>query len=158
MTGAASDTVTGSGAGSFDVAIASARAALGLDAQISARTWSVARTRPGARDFVLVVFGDALHASAVATVDPVSGEVLASASLPGRTAHTLLSAAEAMERAGFGTDAQARLVWDPSAASQSPFYPLWQLQRDGRTVWVDSIRGTVWSTLGGAKGGGSAQP
>jgi len=158
MTGAVFDTVIGGDAGSFEVAIASARAVLGLDAQVPARTWLVARTRPGTRDFVLVVFGDAQHASAVAAVDPIAGEVLESARLPGRAPYTLLSAAEARQRAGLGADTQARLVWDPSAASRSPFYPLWQLQRDGHTVWVDSVRGTVWTTLDSPKGGGSAQP
>jgi len=158
MTEVVSDTVIGGGTGSFEVAIARARAVLGLDADVPARTWSVARTRPGTRDFVLVVFGDAPHASAVAAVDPVSGEILESARLPGRTPHTLLSAAEARQRAGLGEGTQAKLVWDASAASRSPFYPLWQLQRDGRTVWVDSVRGTVWPTLDSPKGGGSAQP
>jgi len=158
VTGAVSDNVIGGGTGSFEVAIASARAALGFDGHVSARTWSVARTRPDTRDFVLVVFGDAQHASAVAAVDPISGEILESARLPGHTPHTLLSAAEARQRAGLGADAQAKLVWDPSAASRSRFYPLWQLQRGGRTIWVDSVRGTVWPTLDSPKGGGSAQP
>jgi len=158
MTGAASDAVIGSGGVAFDAAIASARATLGLDAQVSARTWSVARTLPGARDFLLVVFGDDHHAAAIAAVDPVSGEVLESARLPERNPHVLLSASEAIDRAGFGPDTQARLVWDPSAASRSPFYPLWQLHCEGRTVWVDSVRGTVWPKLDSAKAGGSVRP
>jgi hypothetical protein len=119
--------MTGHDDGSVDAAVASARATLGIDAREPARTWSVARMHPGARDFLLVVFGAAERASAIAAVDPTSGEVLESASLPGREPHALITADEAILRAGFGPGTQARLVWAPSPASRSRFYPLWQL-------------------------------
>ena len=48
------------------------------------RTWSVERMRPGARGFLLVVFGPPERASAIAAVDPDSGEVFEAAHLPGR--------------------------------------------------------------------------
>jgi hypothetical protein len=140
-----------------DAAIASAQAALGLDLREPARTWSVERMRSGARGFLLVVFGPAEHASAIAAVDPVSGEVLEAARLPGRLPHTLITADEAILRAGFGPDTEARLVWDPSPASRSRFYPLWQLQSAERKAWVDSVRSVVWHTLDTARGGGSGQ-
>jgi hypothetical protein len=140
-----------------DAAVASARTALGLDAGLPARTWSVARMRSGAHGFVLVVFGPPERASAIAAVDPVSGEVLEGARLPGRQPHTLISADEAILRAGFGPDTQARLVWDPSPASRSRFYPLWQLHSAERKAWVDSVRSIVWHTLATTLGGGSGQ-
>ena len=144
-------------ASSVDAAIASAQSALGLDAREPARTWSVQGMRPGARAFLLVVFGLPEHASAIAAVDPVSGELLEAARLPGRQPHTLITADEAILRAGFGPDTEARLVWDPSPASRSRFYPLWQLQSAERKAWVDSVRGAVWHTLDTTRGGGSGQ-
>lgn len=147
--------VTGRAAGAVDAAVASARSALGVDAREPARTWSVARMRLGARGFLLVVFGAAERASAIAAVDPESGEVLEAARLPGREGHTLITADDAIQRAGFEPDAEARLVWEPSPASRSRFYPLWQLRSAERTAWVDSVRGVVWHTLDETRGGGS---
>ena len=149
--------MTGDDAGLVDAAVASARTALGLDANEPARTWAVARMRPGAREFQLVVFGAAEHASAIAAVDAVSGEVLEAARLPGRAGHTLISADDAIRRAGFGSGAEAQLVWDSSAASRSRFYPLWQVQSADRKAWVDSVRGVVWDTLETSRGGGAGQ-
>ena len=149
--------MTGINGDSVDAAVASARTALGLDVQQPARTWSVARMRPGVRGYLLVVFGPPQHAVAIAAVDPVSGEVLEAAHLPGRQPHTLITADEAILRAGFGPDTEARLVWDPSPASRSPFYPLWQLRTSERTAWVDSLRGEVWHTLDTTRGGGSGR-
>ena len=54
-----------------------------------------------------------------------------------------ITADEAILRAGFGPDTTARLVRDPSPASRSRFYPLWQLQNEERKAWVDSVRGNV---------------
>ena len=135
-------------------AIASARAALGLDAHEPVRTWTVARMHPGAPDFVLAIFGEAQRATGIAAVNPISGEVLESARLPGTEPYRLLSADEAILRAGLPPGTQARLVWDPSPATRSRFYPLWQLQSGERRVWVDSVRGTVWQTLDAPTRGG----
>jgi hypothetical protein len=149
--------VTDLNTNSVNAAIASARTALGLDASQPARTWSVARMRPDARGFLLVVFGFPERASGIAAVDPESGEVLEAAHLPGRERHALITADEAILRAGFGPDTEARLVWESSSASRSRFYPLWQLQSGERRVWVDSVRGEVWQTLDKPRGGGSGQ-
>jgi hypothetical protein len=138
-----------------DAAVASARAALGLDAREPVRTWRVARMHPGERDFLLVIFGEAERATAIAAVDAISGQVLESARLPGTQPHSLLTAEEAIRRAGLGAETQAQLVWDPSPATRSRFYPLWQLQTAEGPVWVDSVRGTVWQTLAASKQGGS---
>ncbi len=140
-----------------DAATASARTALGLDASQLARTWSIARMQPGARGFLLVVFGTPERASAIAAVDTDSAEVLESAHLPGHGRHDLITAEEAIQRAGFGPEAHAQLVWDPSPASRSRFYPLWQLQSGKRRVWVDSVRGLVWHTLDTPPRGGAGQ-
>lgn len=148
-------TVSGQDSGSADAAIASARAALSLDVNEPSRSWAVGRMHPGAPGFVLVVFGTAERASAIAAVDSISGEVLEAARLSGREGHTPITAEEAILRAGFGPGTEARLVWDPSPATRSRFYPLWQLQSGERTAWVDSVRGVVWHTLDAARGGGS---
>ena len=147
--------MTGLNTDSVDAAIASARTALGLDASQPARTWSVARMHPGARSFLLVVFGSPERASGIAAVDPESGEVLEAAHLPGREPHALITADEAILRAGFGPNTEARLVWEPTPASRSRFYPLWQLQSAEGRVWVDSVRGEVWQALDTPRGGGS---
>ena len=149
--------MTGDDTGSVDAAVATARAALGLDAREPARTWSVARMHPGARDFVLVVFGAPEGATAVAAVETASGEVLEAARLPGREPHTPMSADEAIRRAGFAPNAARRLVWDLSPASRSRFYPLWELESPDGKVWVDSVRGAVSHTLEATRGGGSDQ-
>jgi hypothetical protein len=138
-----------------DAAIAGARRALGLDASVPARTWPVARMLPGGRGYLLVVFGPPEAVAALAAVDLDSGEVLESARLPGRQPHAVMPDTEAIRRADFGPDTQARLVWDPSPASRSRFYPLWQLQSAQGRVWVDSVRGEVWHTLDTTRGGGS---
>jgi len=137
----------------LDTAVSSARATLHLAADVQAHAWTVASMPPGARDFVLVVFGEPAAATAIATVDRASGEVLESARLPGREPHALMPASEAMRRAGFGADTQARLVWGPSQASHSPFYPLWELREGSHRAWVESVRGTVWRTLEALRGG-----
>ena len=113
--------------------------------------------RAGARDFLLVVFGEEERATAIAAVDPASGEVLESARLPGTQPHVLLSAEEAIARAGLGPEAKARLVWEPSTATRSRFYPLWQVESGERRAWVDSVRGKVWQTLDAPKAGGSGR-
>jgi len=148
--------MTRSETGSVDTAVANARRTLGLDVHEPARTWSVARTQPGAPGFVLVLFGPAERASAIAAVDPLSGEVLETAHLGGPEGHRLITADEAIRRAGMAPDAQARLVWDPSRASRSRFYPLWELHSAQRTVWVDSVRGVVWDALDAPRGGGGS--
>jgi hypothetical protein len=143
--------------GAVDAAVAKARTALDLEASEAARTWSVHGLRSGVPGFVLVVFGPSEHASGIAAVDPASGEVLEAARLPGRQQHTLITADEAIRRAGFAPDTEARLVWAPSSASRSRFYPMWQLQSAEHEAWVDSVRGVVLQTLDATRGGGSGQ-
>jgi hypothetical protein len=142
-------------------AIANARLALGLSVSQPARVWDVARAKPGAAGFLLVVFGSPQRSCGLATVDPQTGNVLESARLPGVASHNVMSPEEAVERAKFPAGSPTQLVWEPSKASRSPFYPLWQIHNAGRTVWVDGIRGDVWETLSpsnGRRGGGGLTP
>jgi hypothetical protein len=140
--------------GGDQAAVASARAALGIDEHEPVATWSVARTPPGTSRFLLAVFGEPGHAIGIAAVDPTSGDVLESARLPGTQPHTLITADEAIRRAGFGPGTQSRLVWDPSPATRSRFYPLWELRDGERQAWVDSVSGKVWPTLSSGRAGG----
>ena len=146
-------------ANSVATAVVSARRMLDVDSREPARTWSVAPLHPGSPEYLLVVFGAAERAIAIAAVDAIAGEVLESARLPGPGMHAPMSAAEAIRRAGLGRDAEARLVWGPSPASRSRFYPLWEIRSPDHTIWVDSIGGEVWRTLEATRrGGGAAGP
>jgi hypothetical protein len=130
-----------------DRAVASARQALALGPGQRARVWEIGRLRAGARSYLLIVFGAPEHSVGIATVDLQSGNILQRARLPGVGAHDVMPAEEAMKRANFPAGSRARLVWDPTPASRSPFYPLWQISDADRRVWVDGVRGTVWKTL-----------
>lgn len=134
--------------------IAAAREALGLGSGVGARAWLVRRfDRPGER-YMLVVFGDEDASVGVAAVDADTGRVLAQATLPGAGAHTVIAEDEAVARAGAAAGAPAALVWAPSMASRSMFYPLWQVEGPAGAVFVD-FSGTVWTDLGpGGPGGG----
>lgn len=138
-------------------AIANARQALGLDANASARVWSITRLKPGRHNYFLVVFGTDEASVGIAAVDAYSMEILEKARLPGFQTHQLLSAREAIQRARLTAGTKAALVWEPTAASRSPFYPLWQLTTQTETVWVDSIRGTVSKNLRSTLGGGAVE-
>ena len=140
----------------LDRAVANAREALALGAGQQARVWEIGRMRASARSFLLVIFGPPEHSVGIATVDLQSGSVLQHARLPGVGSHNVMPADEAMKRANFPAGSPAQLVWDPTPASRSPFYPLWQISNADRTVWVDGVRGTVWKTLASKdrRGGG----
>ena len=137
-------------------ALANARAALGVAADVPALIWPVVRIKSAAPGFFLVVFGAPQAAVGLAAVDRVSGEVLAKAQLPGQTPHQLMSAEEAIERSGLGAGTHAMLAWDPVPASRSPFYPLWQLRSGDKTMWINSVTGAACDTLDAPRGGGSA--
>jgi hypothetical protein len=138
-------------------AIFKAREALGLDISHPASIWPVTRLKPNAHHYFLVVFGTEQASVGIAVVDSVSDAILEKATLPGRQSHQLLTAEEAIQRAGLGSGTKAALVWEPSHASRSPFYPLWQLAGPTETVFVDSIQGTIWKSLSAKRGGGGAK-
>jgi len=129
-----------------DEAIARARTEMGLDAAVPARAWRIRRLDRAADAYYLVVFGEPDAAVAVTTVGAASGEVRTSAHLPGVRPHLLIDAAQAVTLVGLGDSAQAELVWRPSRASRSPFYPLWEVRSATRRVYVDQ-QGVVWQAL-----------
>jgi hypothetical protein len=133
--------------GPVDRAVANAREALALGASQQAHVWEVGRLRASARSYLLISFGPPEHSVGIAAVDLQSGNVLQRARLPGVGSHDVMPAEEAMKRADFPAGSRAQLVWDPTPASRSPLYPLWQISDADRRVWVDGVRGTVWKTL-----------
>jgi hypothetical protein len=102
---------------------------------------------------MLLVFGEEGASVGIAAVDVSTGQVLAQAALPGTGAHRLITKAEAVARARAGAGATATLVWAPSMASRSMFYPLWKVEGPTGAVFVDAS-GTVWPDLGPAGPGG----
>ena len=140
----------------LDRAVANAREALALGAGPQPPDLPHARLLASARSYLLIIFGPPEHSVGIATVDLQSGSVLQHARLPGVGSHNVMPAEEAMRLANFPAGSPAQLVWDPTPASRSPFYPLWQISNADRTVWVDGVRGTVWKTLASKdrRGGG----
>jgi hypothetical protein len=136
---------------------AAGAAALGLSTSEQAQIWRVDRIKPGVPGYFLVVFGAPGAAVGLAAVDQATRTVFAKAILPGRGPHKLLSAEDAVRIAGIGSEAEATLMWDPVPASASPFYPLWRVRNAGRTVWVESVTGSVSQTLEAKTGGGEPQ-
>src|ERR1700749_491715 len=133
--------------GPVDRAVGNAREALALGASQQPQVWEVGRLRASARSYLLIIFGPPEHSVGIAAVDLQSGNVLQRARLPGVGSHDVIPAEEAMRRADFPAGSRAQLVWDPTPASRSPFYPLWQISDADRRVWVDGVRGTVWKKL-----------
>ena len=140
-------------------AVAIARRTLAIKADQPARTWEVLRLNAEKPRYLLMVFGPPGGVTGIAAIDPASGEVLESARLPGSHAHTLMSADEAARRAGVNPVTDTQLVWEPTPASRSPFYPLWQIRQGPNVLWVDAVRGDVHRTLrqddGKHRGGGA---
>jgi len=89
----------------------------------------------------------------VACVEQASA-VLASTAQSGNAA-VPVTRAQAVERAGLGTDAGAELVWMACRATLSMLDPLWAVSRAGRTVYVDQ-RGRTWDELQPKPRGGGA--
>jgi hypothetical protein len=127
-------------------AIATARAATDLGDEVPARAWPVRRLDRPDESYYLVLFGDDDATVAVATVAADGGSVQSTATLRGETGHLTLDAARARALAGANEEAEVALVWRPSRASRSPFYPLWEVTGEARPVYVDHA-GTVWDEL-----------
>ena len=137
----------------FEEAIASARAEMGLDTSVAGHAWRIRRLdRPGDAYF-LVVLGEAQAAVAVVTVGMHAGEIVASARLPGTGPHLAVDAGEALQLARLGENARAEMVWRPCRASLSPLYPLWEVRTDLETVYVDQ-QSKVWPALDSSGPGG----
>jgi hypothetical protein len=96
--------------------------------------------------YFLVLFGKAGSEGAIVAVDAVDGMITSSAQLERVESPFLLPKERAVELAGCPRLLQARLVWVPSRATRSPFYPLWELTCESGRVYVDR-GGKVWQTL-----------
>lgn len=138
-----------------DRAAEAARSSLGLPSNEPFRAFRVRRLRPEVDDYFLVVFGADERATGVAAVDCGTFDVRESARLPGLAPHSILSAGEARAIAGLPETGTGELVWEPSAASRSPFHPLWRFDRPGGVIWIDAVRGVAFDSLDppGRRGG-----
>ncbi len=96
--------------------------------------------------YFLVTLGEPDGAGSVVMVDAITGEVMSSARLERIDHHRLPSREVAIKCAAYPDDASGRLVWAPSRATRSPFYPLWELKAGAERVYVD-MDGKVWAML-----------
>jgi hypothetical protein len=96
--------------------------------------------------YFLVLFGKPGSAGAIVAVDALDGTIASSAQLERVESPWFLSKARAVELAGGSRLLQARLVWAPSRATRSPFYPLWEITCESGRVYVDRD-GKVSQTL-----------
>jgi hypothetical protein len=137
---------------STDDGIMRARSQLGLGPLTPARAWRVRRIDWPGKAYYLIVFGDAEATVAVAAIDAMSADVMASAVIQGAGPHLTVDADRALRKARL-RGAQAELVWKPCRASLSPLYPFWQVSSGTETVYIDQ-QGAVWTTLDLAGPGG----
>jgi Peptidase propeptide and YPEB domain len=131
------------------IALAYAHEAAGSAAQ----AYRVRRV-DGGRDYYLVVMGEKGRSQAEVSVDAETGEVLGATPRQTGGSTIAIDAATAASRAGFGAGADVSLVWRPSRASMSPFYPVWEIKDGSRTAFVDQT-GAVWRDLPASGRGGS---
>jgi hypothetical protein len=96
--------------------------------------------------YFLVVFGKSGTAGAVVTVDAVNGAITSSAQIDRVEKTWLMEKSKAVELAGCTQLLAARLVWAPSRATRSMFYPLWELTCESGRVYVDHD-GRLWHNL-----------
>ena len=133
--------------------IAELRNVLGIAPDTSYRRVRVSRLAPAAGDYDLVEFGDPGAVVGVGILSADEGEVLGAAGLPGTGPHLALDASAARVACGAAADAPARLVWEPSQATRSSLYPVWEVAVEQGVLYVDQA-GNVWRDLGGGPLGG----
>lgn len=129
-------------------AVRQARQLLGLSENEEGAASYVRRLDKSAADYFLV------HAAGhLVCLDAMTGELISKAK--SSQSPVALTRDAAIRRTPFSVRAQAALVWSPSAASLSMFYPLWAISENAQTLYVDQ-RGKVWDTLPMKKPGGGA--
>ena len=96
--------------------------------------------------YFLVTFGDAGVGGAIVMVDAADGSITSSATLERVDRPWMPDEAKAAQIARCSAVARARLVWRPSRATLSPFYPVWELECESGRVYV-SRDGEVWHDL-----------
>ena len=79
-------------------------------------------------------------------VDALDGSVMARAAVERVEQPWLIKEERAVEISGYAQPLEARLVWKPSRATRSPFYPLWEISTASARVWVDQS-GRLWTEL-----------
>jgi hypothetical protein len=100
----------------------------------------------GQHPYFLVHFGEPGGRGAAMMVDAMDGSVMARAAVERVEQPWLIEEERAVEIAGCAQPGEARLVWKPSRATQSPFYPLWEVSTASGRVWVDQS-GRMWREL-----------
>jgi hypothetical protein len=100
----------------------------------------------GQHPYFLVHFGEPGGAGAAIMVDAVDGSVMARAAVERVEQPWLIKKERAVEIAGCAQPGEARLVWTPSRATRSPFYPLWEISTASGRVWVDQSE-RMWREL-----------
>jgi hypothetical protein len=122
-----------------------AAAAMRLKCARAAEVHLVERLDEG-NPYFLVIFADPGPSGAVVAVDALGGDITSSARFERAESPWILDRAKAIELAGCVQPLAARLVWAPSRATRSPFYPLWELTCESGRVYVDRDGG-VWHEL-----------
>ena len=74
-------------------------------------------------------------------VDATDGSLIAHAAVQHVQRPWLIDEERAAEIAGCAQPVEARLVWTPSRATRSPFYPLWEISTMLERVWVNQSGG-----------------
>ncbi len=100
----------------------------------------------GQHPYFLVHFGELGGRGVAVTVDAVDGSVMARAAVERLEQPWLINDERAIEIANCPQPVETRLVWRPSRATRSPFYPLWEISTESECVWVDQS-GKLWREL-----------
>jgi hypothetical protein len=100
----------------------------------------------GQHPYFLVHFGEPGGRGAAVMVDATDESVMARVAVERVEQPWLIEKERAVEIAGGAQLADARLVWKPSRATRSAFYPLWEVSTASGSVWVDQS-GRLWREL-----------
>lgn len=100
----------------------------------------------GQHPYYLVHLGRPGGRGAAVMVDARDGSLMAHAAVERIEQPWLMEEQHAVQVAGGAQAVEVRLVWKPSRASRSPFYPLWEISMASGMVWVDQ-NGRVWREL-----------
>ena len=100
----------------------------------------------GQHPYFLVHFGEPGGRGAAVMIDAMDGSVMARVVVERVEQPWLMKEERAVEIAGSAQVTDARLVWKPSRATRSAFYPLWEVSTASGSVWVDQL-GRIWREL-----------
>lgn len=100
----------------------------------------------GQHPYFLVHFGEPGGRGAAVMVDALDGSLMERAAVERVDQPWLMKEERAVEIASGAQPVVARLVWKPSRATRSPFYPLWEISTTSGRMWVDQS-GRLWREL-----------